>query len=127
TPDVAHAAGLRTRDEVQGAAMQLGTARDLSIEGDRDKVDFAIATDVDLGSDTSAQIKTDSILGRRALAVFSDGEGELADTTIPLERTSVPYSLTSALGDMSTTVEALDTDKVTDALGVISETMEDSS
>src|SRR5699024_4815811 len=40
---------------------------------------------------------------------------------------SVPYSLTSALGDMSTTVEALDTDKVTTALDTISETMEDSS
>src|SRR5699024_4522672 len=91
TAYVADAAGLRTGDEVQVAGMQVGTVRDLSLDGDRVKVDFAIDTDVDLGSDTSAQIKTDSILGRRALAVFSDGEGELADTTIPLERTSVPY------------------------------------
>lgn len=127
TAYVADAAGLGTGDEVQVAGMKVGTVRDLSLDGDRVKVDFAIDTDVELGSDTSAQIKTDSILGRRALAVFSDGEGELADTTIPLERTSVPYSLTSALGDLSTTVDALDTDKVTTALDTISETMEDSS
>ena len=38
------------------------------------------------------------------------GRGELADRTIPLDRTSVPYSLTSALGDLSDTVEAMDTE-----------------
>jgi phospholipid/cholesterol/gamma-HCH transport system substrate-binding protein len=127
TAYVADAAGLNTGDEVQVAGMKVGTVRKIGLDGDRVKVDFAIDTDVDLGEDTSAQIKTDSILGRRALAVFSDGRGELADTTIPLERTSVPYSLTSALGDLSDTVEAMDTDKVDEALTVISETMETSS
>lgn len=127
TAYVADAAGLNTGDEVQVAGMKVGTVRGLSIDGDRVKVDFAISTGVELGEDTSAQIKTDSILGRRALAVFSDGRGELADTTIPLERTSVPYSLTSALGDLSDTVEELDTDKVSDALEVIADTMEASS
>lgn len=127
TAYVADAAGLNTGDEVQVAGMKVGTVRKIGLDGDRVKVDFAIDTDVDLGEDTSAQVKTDSILGRRALAVFSDGRGELADTTIPLERTSVPYSLTSALGDLSDTVEAMDTDKVDEALTVISETMETSS
>ncbi|MFL0580134.1 MCE family protein [Dietzia sp. 179-F 9C3 NHS] len=127
TAYVADAAGLNTGDEVQVAGMKVGAVRKIGLDGDRVKVDFAIDTDVDLGEDTSAQIKTDSILGRRALAVFSDGRGELADTTIPLERTSVPYSLTSALGDLSDTVEAMDTDKVDEALTVISETMETSS
>ncbi|MFD2394495.1 hypothetical protein ACFSSF_12910 [Dietzia aerolata] len=44
---------------------------------------FDIDTDVELGADTSAQIKTDSILGRRALGVYSDGRGTLEDRTIP--------------------------------------------
>ena len=127
TAYVADAAGLNTGDEVQVAGMQVGTVRNLSLDGDRVKVDFAIDTDVDLGVDTSAQIKTDSILGRRALAVFSDGRGELEDRTIPLERTSVPYSLTDALGELTDTVDALDTDGVNEALDVLSETMEGSS
>lgn len=127
TAYVADAAGLNSGDEVQVAGMKVGSVRGISLEGDRVKVDFAIDTGVDLGEDTSAQIKTDSLLGRRALAVFSEGRGELADTTIPLERTSVPYSLTSALGDLSGTVDALDTDKVNEALGVISDTMDSSS
>lgn len=124
---VADAAGLNTGDEVQVAGMQVGTVRKIELDGDKVRVRFDIDTDVELGSDTSAQIKTDSILGRRALGVYSDGRGELADRTIPLERTSVPYSLTSALGDLSDTVEAMDTDSVQEALDVLSETMEDSA
>ncbi|MGN0101387.1 MCE family protein [Dietzia sp. CH92] len=127
TAYVADAAGLNTGDEVQVAGMQVGTVRGIDLDGDRVRVRFDIDTDVDLGADTTAQIKTDSILGRRALGVYSDGRGELEDRTIPLERTSVPYSLTSALGDLSDTVEAMDTDKVDEALTVLAETMEGSS
>ena len=127
TAYVADAAGLNTGDEVQVAGMKVGSVRKTQLDGDKVRVHFDISTKVDLGTDTSAQIKTDSILGRRALAVFSDGRGELADRTIPLDRTSVPYSLTSALGDLSDTVEAMDTDSVQEALDVLSETMEQSS
>ncbi|MCT2274157.1 MCE family protein [Dietzia cinnamea] len=127
TAYVADAAGLNTGDEVQVAGMKVGSVRKIQLDGDKVRVHFDISTKVDLGTDTSAQIKTDSILGRRALAVFSDGRGELADRTIPLDRTSVPYSLTSALGDLSDTVEAMDTDSVQEALDVLSETMEQSS
>ena len=124
---VADAAGLTTGDEVQVAGMKVGSIRSIELDGDRVRVGFTIDRDVDLGTDTSAQIKTDSILGRRALGVFSDGRGELEDNTVPLDRTSVPYSLTSALGDLSDTVEAMDTEKVDEALTVLAETMEGSS
>lgn len=127
TAYVADAAGLNTGDAVQVAGMNVGSVRSIELDGDRVRVRFAIDTDVALGADTSVQVKTDSILGRRALGVFSDGRGDLPDNTIPLERTSVPYSLTSALGDFSDTVEAMDTDKVDEALTVIAETMEGSS
>lgn len=124
---VADAAGLTTGDEVQVAGMKVGSIRSIELDGDRVRVGFTIDRDVDLGTDTSAQIKTESILGRRALGVFSDGRGELEDNTVPLDRTSVPYSLTSALGDLSDTVEAMDTEKVDEALTVLAETMEGSS
>ena len=127
TAYVADAAGLNTGDEVQVAGMRVGSVRKIELDGDRVRVRFDIDTGVALGTNTSAQVKTDSILGRRALGVFSDGRGELPDNTIPLERTSVPYSLTAALGDLSDTVEAMDTDKVDEALTVLAETMEGSS
>ncbi len=124
---VVDAAGLNKGDEVQVAGMKVGDVRDISLDGDRVRVNFRLNTNVGLGADTSAQIKTDSILGRRALAVFSDGRGELPDSTIPVDRTSVPYSLTSALDELSTTVEAMDTDKVDEALTTLAATMEKAS
>lgn len=124
TAYVADAAGLRSGDEVHVAGMQVGTVRDLKIDNGAVRIDFDIDRDVELGADTRAQIKTDSLLGRRALAVFSDGGGELPDRTIPLDRTSTPYALTDALGDVSQTVEELDTEQVTEALDQISETMD---
>lgn len=127
TAYVADAAGLNTGDEVQVAGMQVGSVRGIDLDGDQVRIRFDIDTDVELGADTSVQIKTDSILGRRALGVFSDGRGDLEDRTVPLDRSSVPYSLTSALGDLSDTVEAMDTDKVDEALTVLAETMEGSS
>ena len=127
TAYVADAAGLKTGDEVQVAGMRVGSVRTIELEGDRVKIGFDVDTDVAMGADTTAQIETDSILGRRALGVYSDGRGELEGRTIPLERTSVPYSLTTALGDLSDTVEAMDTDKVDEALTVLAETMEGSS
>lgn len=124
---VADAAGLNEGDEVHVAGMKVGEIRGIEIDGDKVRVDFSIDTDVQLGEDTSAQIKTDSLLGRRALAVFSAGRGELADDTIPIDRTSTPYALTSALGDLSDTVSELDTDKVDQALTTLSETLQKSS
>ncbi|ANI91553.1 MCE family protein [Dietzia timorensis] len=124
TAYVADAAGLKNGDEVHVAGMRVGTVRDLKIENGAVRIDFDINRDVELGADTRAQIKTDSLLGRRALAVFSGGSGELPDRTIPLDRTSTPYALTDALGDVSKTVEELDTDQVSEALDQISETMD---
>lgn len=124
TAYVADAAGLKTGDDVQVAGMKVGTVRDLTIDDGRVKVDFDISRKVELGSDTTAAIKTDSLLGRRALAVYSDGVGELQDNTIALEKTSVPYSLTDALGDASKSIEELDTDQVSKALDEVSKTMD---
>lgn len=123
TAYVADAAGLNTGDTVYVAGIDSGRIRDISLEDGRVKVDFEISRRAELGEDTSAQIKTDSILGRRALAVSSTGRGDLHDMVIPQERTTTPYSLTSALGDLTDTVEELDTDSVDEALDTLSETM----
>ena len=124
TAYVADAAGLKTGDEVQVAGIKVGQIRKLSLDGDRVRVDFSISRDVTMGDDTRAAIKTDSLLGRRALAVYSDGIGELDNNEIPLENTSVPYSLTDALGDATKSINELDTDQVTKALDELSKTMD---
>src|SRR5699024_7828828 len=60
---------------------------------------------------------TESMLGKRGLAVRPQGAGDIGeDGVIPLSRTSTPYALTDALGDLATNVGEIDTDAVTDAL-----------
>ncbi len=46
-------------------------------------------------------IKTNTVLGKKSLAVAPEGSGTLrVGETIPIERTNSPYSLTDALGDL---------------------------
>lgn len=117
----ADAGGLNIGDSVKVAGMKMGSVKNISIDDTEVKVEFDVDTDVVLGEDTSAEIKTDSILGKRALHVFSDGSGDLKNRLILSDKTSTPYSLTDALGDLSQTVDELDSQKVNDALDAVSE------
>ena len=44
------------------------------------------------------------------------------DKPIPLERTTSPYQLPDALGDLSTTISGLNTDQLSRSLAVLSDT-----
>jgi phospholipid/cholesterol/gamma-HCH transport system substrate-binding protein len=87
-------------------------------------VRFSLPPRIRLGGETSAQIKTTTLLGRRDITVVPTGTGRLQpDSTIPLTRTTSPYSLNDALGDLSTTVRDLDTDQLDTALSTLSDAL----
>ena len=69
---------------------------------------FSIDDIARLGDRTEAAVKTKSLLGSRILEVIPRGDGELV-APIPVERTTPPYQLADALGDLATTVDQLDT------------------
>jgi phospholipid/cholesterol/gamma-HCH transport system substrate-binding protein len=56
--------------------------------------------------------------------VYSRGDGQL-DGTIPMDRTTSPYQLPDALGDLATTISGLNTNQLTDSLRVLSDTFTD--
>ncbi len=114
---VADAAGLKSGDDVFVAGLKVGKVGNIGIEGDHVLVDFSVNDDIRLGKDTSAAIKTESMLGKRGLTVRPQGAGDIGDGgVIPLSRTTTPYALTEALGDLTTNVGEIDTDSVTQAL-----------
>ena len=78
-------------------------------------VTFTVDDDIRLGDRTEAAIKTKSLLGTKILEVTPRGDGQL-DGTIPLERTTSPYQLPDALGDLATTISGLNTDQLSDSL-----------
>ncbi len=124
--EVMDAAGLRTGDEVRVAGLKVGNVSDIELEDEHVLVSFSVSGDVRLGDKTGVDIKTDSLLGKRGLRVRPAGSGDIGKSgRIPLARTTTPYALTDALGELSSTVEEIDTGVVTDALNTVSESLED--
>ncbi|MFI5715329.1 MCE family protein [Nocardia sp. NPDC051750] len=117
----ADAGGLVTGDDVEVAGVKSGRVEDVSLDGAQVLVRFSVDDSIALGDKTSAAIKTNTVLGRKSLAVTPDGDGTLTVTeTIPLTRTTSPYSLNEALGDLGQTVQDLDLPKVNQTLDELS-------
>lgn len=126
TAHFADVGGLVPGDEVEVAGIESGRVEDVSLDGAKVLVRFTLDEKIVLGDKTTAQIKTNTVLGRKSLAVHPDGAGALrADDTIPLERTISPYSLNDALGELTTTVQGLDLDRVDRTLDTLSEAFAD--
>lgn len=124
--EVMDAAGLRTGDDVRVAGLKVGQVSDIGLEGEHVLVTFTVDDDVRLGDKTGVDIKTESLLGKRGLRVRPAGAGDIGKNgRIPLAHTTTPYALTDALGDLTTTVDEIDTDVVTDALNSFSENLQD--
>jgi phospholipid/cholesterol/gamma-HCH transport system substrate-binding protein len=117
----ADAGGLLTGAPVQVSGMRAGRVNSIDLDGPRVLVTFEVDKSIRLGVRTEAAIKTKSVLGAKVLEVFPRGDGRQSGT-IPLERTRSPYQLPDALGDLTTTVSGLDTDKLSDSLAVLADT-----
>ncbi|MBF6438362.1 MCE family protein [Nocardia cyriacigeorgica] len=122
----ADAGGLVPGDDVQVAGVRSGQVEDVELDGAKVLVTFTLNESIVLGDKTSAAIKTNTVLGRKSLEVTPDGPGALrVDDTIPLDRTTSPYSLNEALGDLADTVGGLDMDRVDQTLDALSATFAD--
>lgn len=116
--------GLRPGAAVQVAGYRVGEVSSVDLQGPRVLVTFDVDGDVHLGAATEANIRTKSLLGAKVLEVTPRGQGQLAQP-IPVERTKSPYQLPDALGDLSATINGLDTGSVSDALATLADTFQD--
>jgi phospholipid/cholesterol/gamma-HCH transport system substrate-binding protein len=120
----AEAGGLRSGASVQVAGLRVGQVSSIDLDGMRVLVSFDVDKSVHLGERTEAAIRTKSLLGAKVLNITPRGEGQLT-TTIPVERTTAPYQLPDALGDLTTTISGLNTNAVSDALATLAHTFQD--
>lgn len=120
----ADAGGLGAGSIVRVSGFSVGKVGSVELEGPKVLVTFTVDNDIDLGEQTEAAIKVKSLLGTKVLDITPRGEGLLSQT-IPLARTTSPYQLPDALGDLATTISGLDTAGLTDALGTMAETFAD--
>ncbi len=120
----AEAGGIKPGSDVRVSGLSVGRVSDIRLAGTKVLVDFTVDDGVELGDRTEAAIKTETVLGTKFLQLISRGDGTLTGT-IPIERTTSPYDLTGALGDLTTTISALDTTQLSSALTTLAETFKD--
>jgi phospholipid/cholesterol/gamma-HCH transport system substrate-binding protein len=120
----AEAGGIKPGSDVRVSGLSVGRVSDTTLEGTQVRVDFTVDRGVELGDRTEAAIKTETVLGTKMLEITPRGDGTL-DGPIPLNRTTSPYDLPSALGDLTTAISGLDTAQLSTALTTLSQTFAD--
>lgn len=121
---LAHTAGLRVKEGVQVAGVEVGEVTSLKVVGRRVDVAFTVDKDIRMGAQTTAAVKVGTLLGTHYLAVEPQGTGTLPDRTIPLARTSVPFNLQDVIDEGTSAVEELDGAKIAESLSVVGDTLE---
>ncbi len=123
----AHAAGIVVDNPVQIYGYTVGQVDsvELDITGKAAKVGFTVDRRVQVGDQSLVAIKTDTVLGQRSLEVKPQGAG--TSTTIPLARTTSPYTLNNALQDLGHNIGDLDHERFVAALDTLTASMRDAT
>ncbi|BBY79924.1 Mce family protein Mce3C [Mycolicibacterium pulveris] len=120
----ADASGLRNGAVVEVSGYPVGSVMSIDLEPAGVLVTFKIGEDVRMGSRTEAAIRTKSLLGAKIVDVTPRGDGRL-EGAIPLDRTTSPYQLPEALGDLATTISGVNTNQLSDSLATLAQTFSD--
>lgn len=119
------AGGLAAGNDVKVSGVKVGTVSDVSLDHGKALVSFTVNGKVRLGSDTTAHIRTGTLLGQRVLTLESNGDGRWRSSdVIPVSRTGSPYSLTDALGEFAANTRDTDTATLNQSLNTLSATVE---
>lgn len=120
----AESGALKSNADVQVSGYRVGQVSSIKLDGPKVLVRFKIADNIRLGDRTEAAIKTNTLLGTKILQVNPRGTGKLSHI-IPLERTTSPYQLSDALGDLTKTINGLDTRQLSSSLATLAQTFKD--
>ncbi|MGO9926785.1 MAG: MCE family protein, partial [Mycobacterium sp.] len=119
------AGGIAAGNKVLVSGVKVGTVSDVSLQEGDALVTFGVDGKVRLGSQTTAHIRTGSLLGARVLTLEPAGSGTMhPSAVIPLSRTSSPYSLSEAVSDLTTNLAATSTDTLNQSLNALSATID---
>jgi phospholipid/cholesterol/gamma-HCH transport system substrate-binding protein len=113
--------GLTTGVPVQISGMRVGEVTAIAIDGAQVLVTFTVGDNISLGDRSEAAIKARTVLGAKVLSVTPRGTEQLT-APIPTQRTTPPYQLTDALGDLAQTIGELDTHQLSDSLATLTDT-----
>jgi phospholipid/cholesterol/gamma-HCH transport system substrate-binding protein len=119
--EFADAGGLFTGAGVEVSGYPSGKVSSIELDGNRVLVKFWVDKNIHVGERSEARIRAKSLLGTKVLEVLPRGDGTL-DGTIPMDRTTSPYQLPDALGDLASTIGGLNTGQLSDSLATLAKT-----
>ena len=118
------AGGLATGNPVTVSGMKVGTVSEVSLRNGDALVTFTMKGNILLGSETSAHIRSGTLLGERMLTLESAGSRTMHPMAlIPVSRTSSPYSLTEAVSDFTSNTAGTNTQSLNQSLDTLSSTL----
>ena len=121
----AEAGGLSPGNNVLVSGTKVGTVSDVSLRDGEALVTFTVDGKTNLGSETTAHIRTGTLLGQRVLTLEPAGSERMRSSDVmPASRTSSPYSLTEATNDLTQNVAGTDTEAVNRSLDALSDTID---
>jgi phospholipid/cholesterol/gamma-HCH transport system substrate-binding protein len=107
------------------SGMKVGSVSDVSLSNGEALVTFSVDAKIALGSETTAHIKTGTLLGEQVLILESAGAHKLRpNDVIPVSRTSSPYLLTDAVSELTTNAAGTDTAALNHSLDTLSSTLD---
>ncbi|OSC39964.1 MCE family protein [Mycobacterium decipiens] len=119
------AGGIAVGNAVTVSGIKVGKVSDISLHNGDVLVTFTVKSNIALGTDSAAHIRTGTLLGERVLTLESAGSGAMRSMdVIPISRTSSPYSLTDAVGDLTTYASETDTAALNHSLDTLSATLD---
>lgn len=119
------AGGLNVGNDVTMSGIKVGSVSSIELVNGDALVGFTVEGKYALGSDTSAHIRTGTLLGERVLTLQSKGTGTLdRRQVIPATRTSSPYSLTDAVSELTANTAGTDTDALNQSLDTLAQTLD---
>jgi phospholipid/cholesterol/gamma-HCH transport system substrate-binding protein len=119
------AGGVAVGNDVTVSGIKVGSVSSVELDNGDALVGFTVNSKYALGSDTTAHIRTGTLLGERVLSLESAGSGTLdRNQTIPTTRTSSPYSLTDAVSDLTANTAGTNTETLNQSLDTLSATLD---
>lgn len=122
--EFADAGGLFTGAAVEVSGYPAGKVKSIELDGQQVRVTFWVADNIHIGERSEARIIAKSLLGTKVLEVLPRGDNPLVET-IPMDRTTSPYQLPDAVGDLATTIGGLNTAQLSDSLTTLAQTFSD--
>lgn len=123
--EMANASGLSAGDPVYVAGVPAGQIGTIDLAGDHVRIGFRLDNAQSLGNRTTATVRLRTLLGKRFLDIMPAGTVDAANSVIPLERTTVPYSLDEVGRKAERAAAGVDQQALAEAMHTVNESIPD--